>query len=131
MGAGHGGRCWRRGRRCRAGALGKALPGGSFSCRLKTPAAEEDNDGAAPARVALKLASLTALLWLPTLVGLLIGCPTSMTIGFVAASSSTLHLADHRIRRCLLLLHHAAAFSLSPPPPGYQVPGITDLLIAA
>uniref|UniRef100_A0A0D9YX15 Uncharacterized protein n=1 Tax=Oryza glumipatula TaxID=40148 RepID=A0A0D9YX15_9ORYZ len=31
-------------------ASGKALPGGSFSCRLKTPAAEEDDDGAAPAR---------------------------------------------------------------------------------
>uniref|UniRef100_A0A0E0B8H4 Uncharacterized protein n=1 Tax=Oryza glumipatula TaxID=40148 RepID=A0A0E0B8H4_9ORYZ len=43
-------------------APGKALPGGSFSCRLRSPAAEEDDDGAASARVALKLASLTALL---------------------------------------------------------------------
>jgi hypothetical protein len=93
-------------------APGKAFPGGSFSCWLRTPAAEEDDDDAASARVALKLASLTALLWLPALVGLLIGCSTSTTIGFAAASSSTLCLADHRIRHRLLLLQAT------------QVPGI-------
>uniref|UniRef100_A0A0E0EIJ4 Uncharacterized protein n=1 Tax=Oryza meridionalis TaxID=40149 RepID=A0A0E0EIJ4_9ORYZ len=48
----------------------------------------------------------------PALVGLLIGCPTSTTIGFAVASSSTLRLANHQIRRrLLLLLHHVAAFS--------------------
>uniref|UniRef100_A0A0E0NK43 Uncharacterized protein n=1 Tax=Oryza rufipogon TaxID=4529 RepID=A0A0E0NK43_ORYRU len=116
-------------------APGKALLGGSFSCRLRTLAAEEDDDGVASARVALKLPSLTALLWLPALVGLLIGCPTSTTIGFTAASSSTLRLADHRIRhRLLVLLHHAAAFSFLPlslllllQATRYQVLGITVL----